>query len=607
MAVRNIRKQLAGVEDLLLGKGKQDQERSAGIVSITKIDIPAIVETIDELSLVDINKYTTAIVKDINNGGTFIYIASNLAINNGGTIFNGWTRQYDGAVNIKWFGAKGDGITDDRQSIQNAIDYIINTTGGGEIFVPKGTYLIGSLTSPDAIRNGLLLQGTTEFSTNNSIRLVGEGNESTLIAKDNDMCIIRNARVYTNIENIKIDGNNKLNVIGIGLLAEDIASTTTLTSNSYFNFSNSFIENCSTGMIMKPGATVAGSDSGCFYHNISNIVFNLNTEHLKLEKDLADYNRVTRSVFSNCTFTRGNTGVNILGGTELSFINCNYELINGIAFYYGDTSPANISIFGGYAEACTKGLTALNTSAPYMNVYGYQESMAHDISYAYMNRSNNDGLNISKSPASSMDLTFGNSAFASIIADIDKTNSKTLSFTANATEAFRINAYNNLMLGTKVDDGLNSKLQVTGNISHKGSQVNLTDDSATYEIVNRSSIAKEFQWYIGAGGSAPLAKLTTAGTWTNASDIRIKKDIKDIKYGLDTILKLSPKSYKLKQDDSEKIGFIAQEIKDIIPEVVYGKDDEFLTLDYSSMVSILVKAIKEQQEQIDLLKQKIGE
>ena len=108
MAVRNIRKQLAGVEDLLLGKGKQDQERSAGIVSITKIDMPAIVETIDELSLVDINKYTTAIVKDIDRGGTFIYIDSNLAINNGGTIFNGWTRQYSGAANVKWFGAQDD-------------------------------------------------------------------------------------------------------------------------------------------------------------------------------------------------------------------------------------------------------------------------------------------------------------------------------------------------------------------------------------------------------------------------------------------------------------------------------------------------------------------
>ena len=136
MAVRNIRKQLAGVEDLLLGKGKQDQERSAGIVSITKIDIPAIVETIAELSLVDINKYTTAIVKDLDRGGTFIYDSIKVAENNQGTIFNGWVRQYNGAVNVKWFGAKGDGINDDTVSIQKAIDF------GKSVFIDIGTYKI---------------------------------------------------------------------------------------------------------------------------------------------------------------------------------------------------------------------------------------------------------------------------------------------------------------------------------------------------------------------------------------------------------------------------------------------------------------------------------
>lgn len=547
-------------------------------------------------------------------GGLFYWDSASTEADNVGTIIQStgvttgrWKRVYRGSINVRWFGAKGNGVNDDRQAIQNTIDYLVNTSGGGEIYIPKGSYLIGSIVSPDTIRNGLLIAGTTEYSTNNSIRLIGEGNESVLLAKDNDMCIIRNARIYSNIENIKIDGNGKTNVIGVGILSENIASTTILTSNSYFKMNNAYIENCTTGMRFKVGPTVGGSDSGCFYHSINNVIFNLNTEHLKLEKDTADYNRVTRSVFSNCTFTRGNAGVNILGGTELNFINCNYELINGTAFYYGDTNPANISIFGGYAEGCTKGLSALNTSAPYINVYGYQEAMAHDVSYYFMNRNNDNGINISKLPNSSMDLSFGNSAFASIVADIDRTNSKTLSFTANGTEIFRTSTYNNLLVGTKVDDGLNSKLQVVGTISHKGDQFNLTSNSSIYEFVNRGSVAKEFNWYVGAGGSTPIAKLTTAGTWTNASDIRIKKDIKDIKYGLDTILKLSPKSYKLKQDDSEKIGFIAQEIKDIIPEVVYGKDDDFLTLDYASMVSILVKAVQEQQQQINLLKQKIGE
>ena len=227
MAVRNIRKQLAGVEDLLLGKGKQDQERSAGVVSITKIDIPAIVETIDELSLVDINKYTTAIVKDINNGGTFIYITSNLAINNGitifngwtrqaeipaivetiddlstvditkysvvivkdidrggtfiydnskalenngGTVFNGWVRQYDGAVNVKWFGAKDDGVTDNTNIYTNIINFIEE---GSTIEWTNGKYVGNFVSNKSFILNGNSATLIPVTSTNACIRFEG--------------------------------------------------------------------------------------------------------------------------------------------------------------------------------------------------------------------------------------------------------------------------------------------------------------------------------------------------------------------------------------------------------------------------------------------------
>lgn len=255
MAVRNIRKQLAGVEDLLLGKGKQDQERSAGIVSITKIDIPAIVETIDELKLIDINKYTTAIVKDINNGGTFIYIASNLAINNGitifngwtrqaeitaivetidelslvditkystvivkdidrggtfiydnskalenngGTIFNGWVRQYDGAVNVKWFGAKGDGITDDTVAIQNAINI------GKNVHIPNGIYNISNeLTIPFGVAiigNGIGLSILNALSSLNYSKSVLKSNSVNNV-------IIKNLSILGNTDGVNGAGS----------------------------------------------------------------------------------------------------------------------------------------------------------------------------------------------------------------------------------------------------------------------------------------------------------------------------------------------------------------------------------------------------------------
>lgn len=81
---------------------------SADEVGTWTIASPFSVATIGDLSTIDINKYNTAIVKDLNRGGTFIWSPTGTA--NGGTVFAGitgyWNRQYSGAVNVKWFGAE---------------------------------------------------------------------------------------------------------------------------------------------------------------------------------------------------------------------------------------------------------------------------------------------------------------------------------------------------------------------------------------------------------------------------------------------------------------------------------------------------------------------
>jgi len=100
--------------------------------------------------------------------------------------------------------------------------------------------------------------------------------------------------------------------------------------------------------------------------------------------------------------------------------------------------------------------------------------------------------------------------------------------------------------------------------------------------------------------------LSSAGTWVNASDISIKKDIKEIKYALSDLLKLKPKSYKMVDTDLEQIGFIAQDVENIIPELVGTDNKEMKSLNYGNMVALLVKAIQEQQIQIQELKNKLS-
>jgi hypothetical protein len=98
---------------------------------------------------------------------------------------------------------------------------------------------------------------------------------------------------------------------------------------------------------------------------------------------------------------------------------------------------------------------------------------------------------------------------------------------------------------------------------------------------------------------------SAAGAWTNASDRRIKKNIVDIKYGLADVLKIQPRSYQMKEVAGDYIGLIAQEMEEIIPEVVSGDPEKQLTLDYGSLVAVAFKAIQEQQVIIESLKTRI--
>lgn len=94
------------------------------------------------------------------------------------------------------------------------------------------------------------------------------------------------------------------------------------------------------------------------------------------------------------------------------------------------------------------------------------------------------------------------------------------------------------------------------------------------------------------------------GAWVSGSDRAYKKDIKDMtQYGLAQVLALRPVTYVHKQDTEGKtqIGFIAQEVKPIVPDVVEGPEGS-MGLAYDRLVPVLVNAIKEQQAQIEQLK-----
>jgi hypothetical protein len=95
----------------------------------------------------------------------------------------------------------------------------------------------------------------------------------------------------------------------------------------------------------------------------------------------------------------------------------------------------------------------------------------------------------------------------------------------------------------------------------------------------------------------------SASAYTTRSDFNLKDDIFDLKYGLNDILKLQPVEYTYKSNGSKQLGFIAQDIGTILPEVV--SFEESMSVNYQAIIPILTKAIQEQQALIKALEQRI--
>ena len=104
-----------------------------------------------------------------------------------------------------------------------------------------------------------------------------------------------------------------------------------------------------------------------------------------------------------------------------------------------------------------------------------------------------------------------------------------------------------------------------------------------------------------------------ANGFIQTSDIRYKTNIEPLDYGLNEVMKMNPVSYNWKEnpDSNPKVGLIAQELAEIIPEVVVGEDDSDgetpLGVNYAEIVPVLIKAVQEQQELIQNQEKEIRE
>jgi hypothetical protein len=112
---------------------------------------------------------------------------------------------------------------------------------------------------------------------------------------------------------------------------------------------------------------------------------------------------------------------------------------------------------------------------------------------------------------------------------------------------------------------------------------------------------------VGVGTTRPGATLdvvaggtTLADAWTTRSSRRFKTNIQPLEGALEKVEQLQGVSYQRKSDGKHEIGVVAEEVDQIVPEVVSRdpKNQEVQGVDYSRLAALLIEAVKSQQAEL---------
>lgn len=247
----------------------------------------------------------------------------------------------DYVVNVKRFGAKGDGVTDDTTAIQAAL----TATTKGRIFFPAGTYNFSSLSFAD---------------NNGCIELVGEGNQNTNqnvfgnagwnypAVKGTVLRSTAASGVALLLSSIKACNLRGIAIVGPGTgTAIGVKLTSGIGATSGANWSDVLIANFAQGLDMN-----AALD--CSF---------MNCDFLGCTLGVKMVNASNQNVFVNCHFQESTTkAVWVNASADVCFYCCLFQNYSGVAVYI-DGAGNQIHVENSYFESAHANTDAINIQA----------------------------------------------------------------------------------------------------------------------------------------------------------------------------------------------------------------------------------------------------
>ena len=190
--------------------------------------------------------------------------------------------------------------------------------------------------------------------------------------------------------------------------------------------------------------------------------------------------------------------------------------------------------------------------------------------------------------------------------EVHFTGSHDVRFVTNGNERARITSGGKFVVGKTS----------FGNLADAGAEMAnsgygmFSRTTGTVLFLNRNDTGAAVNFYRNQVFVGSISVTSSGTTYNTTSDIRLKQDIEPLQ-ATDKLMAMNPVSYSWKADPDgpRSMGFIAQEMQEVMPEAVSTADDDeaMMSMDYGRITPILVSALQDAHRKIEQLEQRIAD
>ena len=321
--------------------------------------------------------------------------------------------------------------------------------------------------------------------------------------------------------------------------------------------------------------------------------------HINTNLDTVDTNMVSRALTTSQTLVGplifGQTlrvnGAVIFDSTAL--VTGNTTLSGTLATTGAATFSSTLAVTGAATLSSTLGVTGATTLSSTLNVVGATTLASNGLNVG-SGQLNVTGGNVSMSGNLAVTGTTahtGNTTFTTMTASGAATMSSTLAVTSTTT----LNAATTINLASAGALNINTTGALNGLRFYSGGT-----------ITGQVGASTTYPFYVSNASSTAMIYTDTSGNFTAAanisaySDAKLKENVVTIPNAIDLVSQMRGVFYDRIDTGEAGVGVIAQEMRDVVPEVVM-ENDGTLSVAYGNLVGVLIEAVKELSSKVEKL------